>query len=183
MDPNDLQARLQALAAQRANSPTSAPAPVPAPVPQPRYQPPTEIPQEPEPEWPTWVPQQLLSEEVEPPVVDADPFFEQYFTPQADPQTAMYEPFDQLDDLRDDQEEAGQVQITPSANAAYRAKRTALQGLIVSVLVAVGGVLTSLQLDAGVDWKLVAVSVGQAVLTALVSYLHNDNSAAASASE
>ncbi|MER5643957.1 hypothetical protein [Streptosporangium sp. NPDC002524] len=180
MDPNDLQARLQALAAQRANPPASTPAPVPAPVPQPYYPPPVEVAQEPEPEWPTWVPQELLSEEIEPPVAaDADPFFEQYFTPQ----TAMYEPFDQLDDLRDDQEEAGHVKITPSANAAYRAKRTGIQGLIASVLIAIGGVLVSLQTSADIDWKLVGLSVGQAVLTAAITYLHNDNSAAAAASE
>ncbi|MER5644113.1 hypothetical protein [Streptosporangium sp. NPDC002524] len=78
---------------------------------------------------------------------DAAPFFEQYFAPQADPQTATYEPYsepyDQLDDLLDDQEDdAGNVKITPSANTTYRAKRTAFQSLIVSVPVAVGGVLT-----------------------------------------
>ncbi|MGS2646077.1 hypothetical protein [Streptosporangium sp. G12] len=185
MDPNDLQARLQALAAQRTHSPASPPAPAPAPAPQPYYPPPVEIPQEPEPEpeWPTWVSRQLLSEEVEPLVAaDADPFFEQYFTPQADPQTATYEPYiepyDQLDDLLDDQEDAGHVKITPTANAAYRAKRTGLQGLIASVLIAIGGVLVSLQTSADIDWKLVGLSVGQAVLTAVITYLHNDNSSA-----
>ncbi|GAA3537119.1 hypothetical protein GCM10022419_016170 [Nonomuraea rosea] len=116
---------------------------------------------------------------------EPDPFFEQYFV-QATPageQTALVEPYVEPyvfdDDLLEDQEEAAAVKVTNVANAAYRAKRTGIQGLIVSVVIAAGGVLTALQVDAEIDWKLVGISLGQAVLTAVVSFLHNDKSASA----
>jgi hypothetical protein len=71
------------------------------------------------------------------------------------------------------------VKVTNVANAVYRAKRTGLQGLIASVLIALGGVLVSLQTSSDVDWKLVGISVGQAVLTAAITFLHDDKSATA----
>ncbi|WP_043617331.1 hypothetical protein [Nonomuraea candida] len=114
-----------------------------------------------------------------------DAFFEHLFAPAAEDTSAddfdgpsPYFDFD--DHLLDETEETGDVKVNNVANAKYRATRTGYQGLIASVLIAVGGVLTSLQLDAEINWKLIGISVGQAVLTAVVSFLHNDKSAAAS---
>ncbi|SFI81509.1 hypothetical protein SAMN05216275_10564 [Streptosporangium canum] len=104
---------------------------------------------------------------------DPDPY-EHYFVPVG----PIPNQFD--DHLLEDNEEAGDVKITNAANAAYRAKRTGYQGLIASVLVAVGGVLTSLTVGADIDWKLLGLSAGQAVLTAVISFLHNDKSAGTS---
>lgn len=81
------------------------------------------------------------------------------------------------DHLLEETEETGDVKITRSANASYRAKRTWVQGILASVLINVGGVLTALRLDAEIDWKMLAVSVGQAALTGVIAYLHNDKTA------
>lgn len=87
------------------------------------------------------------------------------------------------DHLLEGNEVTGDVKITRSANAAYRAKRTWIQGLLASVLVSVGGALAALQQSAEIDWKLIGVSVGQAILTGVVSYLHNDKTADPAAGE
>ncbi|MFI6319759.1 hypothetical protein ACIBG8_19650 [Nonomuraea sp. NPDC050556] len=85
---------------------------------------------------------------------------------------------EELDDyLLEEIEIADVVESKPKAVAAYRAKRTGYQGLIAAVLIAVGGVFTSLSIGADIDWRLLGLSVGQAVLTAVVSYLHNDKAA------
>ncbi|MEU4726531.1 hypothetical protein AB0G06_43630 [Nonomuraea dietziae] len=110
-----------------------------------------------------------------------DPFYERYFAPVNDITAVQptYQPHPYLfdDHLLEETEEAGDVKITNPANATYRAKRTGYQGLIASVLIAVGGVLTSLTIGAEIDWRLLGLSVGQAILTAVVSYLHNDKTA------
>lgn len=156
MDVTALQASLQALMDQRAQTPAPAAAPPPQPV-------------------------QELPAQAEP-----DPFFEQYFVPAAQPveQTQTFEPVELLDDhLLENHEKAGEVKITDIADALYRAKRTGYQGLIASVLIALGGVLASLQVDAPIDWKLMGVSLGQALLTAAVTFLHNDPSKATTPTE
>ncbi|GII95127.1 hypothetical protein [Sinosporangium siamense] len=63
-------------------------------------------------------------------------------------------------------------------NIAYRAKHTGLQGLLASVLIDIGRALASLQAGAGIHWKLIGFSLGRAFLTALITFLHNDKSAA-----
>ncbi|WP_431911706.1 hypothetical protein [Nonomuraea jabiensis] len=112
---------------------------------------------------------------------EPDPFYERYFAPVDDittPQpTYSPAPYQFDDHLLEETEEAGDVKITNVANAAYRAKRTGYQGLIASVLVAIGGVLTSLTVGSDIDWKLLGLSAGQAVLTAVISFLHNDKTA------
>ncbi|MEU7830375.1 hypothetical protein [Nonomuraea sp. NPDC049129] len=119
-----------------------------------------------------------------PPEPEPDPFFDRYFVPEnrtADLPTYTPEPEDPYgvfdDHLLDETEETKDVAVTNPANAKYRATRTGYQGLIASVLIAVGGVLASLTVGAAIDWRLLGLSVGQAVLTAVVSYLHNDKSA------
>lgn len=57
------------------------------------------------------------------------------------------------------------------ADAVERAWRTFGQGAIVAALVSVGTVLTTLETSP--DWKGVIVSIGQAVVTAIVTYWHN----------
>lgn len=52
-----------------------------------------------------------------------------------------------------------------------RTWRTFGQGAVVAALVSVGAVLTTL--DAQPDWKSVLVACGQAVATAVVTYIHN----------
>lgn len=78
------------------------------------------------------------------------------------------------DDLLEGNEEANVVVANGKATATFRAKRTGVQGLLAAVLIAIGGVFTSLQVDADIDWRLVGLAVGQAVLTAFISFLHND---------
>lgn len=127
---------------------------------------------------------------------EPDPFYDRYFAPAKEPVTDYVtnpgdyttalptyspepeDPYGVFDDhLLEETEETKDVAVTNPANAKYRATRTGVQGLIASVLVAVGGVLASLTVGAEIDWKLLGLSVGQAVLTALVSYFHNDKSA------
>ncbi|MER7208528.1 hypothetical protein ABT340_15765 [Streptosporangium sp. NPDC000239] len=103
-----------------------------------------------------------------------DDFYERYFVPVAQPPDRSNE-FD--DHLLVVNEEAGDVTTTKTANAAYRAKRTGVQGLLATVLVSVGGVLGAIQLDADIDWRVLGLLVAQAVLTAIVSYLHTDKRA------
>ncbi|MGN9782773.1 hypothetical protein ACTMTF_15175 [Nonomuraea sp. ZG12] len=125
----------------------------------------------------------LVSEPL--PEPELDPFFEHYFVPETTHTSdlpayplAPEDPYGVFDDhLLEETEETKDVAVTNPANAAYRAKRTGFQGALVSVLVAVGGVLASLTIGAEIDWRLLGLSVGQAVLTAVISYLHNDKSA------
>ncbi|WP_371784688.1 hypothetical protein [Streptosporangium subroseum] len=188
MDASELQASLQALMDKRAvpAAPVQQlPDAEPAPLPQPED--PREV--------TAWELAPFQLEPVQPPA-DKDPFFEQYFSlaPQPAVETATdattvapalvriedepdYLYFSQpIEQFPPDLFEEEPVKITPTANASTRAKRTAVQGLLVSVLIGIGGVLTALQASADIDWKLLGVSVGQAVLTALVSFLHNDGS-------
>ncbi|GII83304.1 hypothetical protein Ssi03_12940 [Sphaerisporangium siamense] len=94
-----------------------------------------------------------------------------------------YQPYEFDDHLLEENEEAGDVKITNVANAIYRAKRTGFQGLLASVLVSVGTVLAAVQLNAEIDWKLLALALGQAVLTAVISFLHNDKTAESNTAE
>jgi hypothetical protein len=57
------------------------------------------------------------------------------------------------------------------ADAFVRAWRTFGQGAVVAALVSVGTVLMTLGPEP--DWKGVAVACGQAVATAVVTYVHN----------
>jgi hypothetical protein len=92
------------------------------------------------------------------------------------------DPYGVYDDaLLADNEETGDVHMTNSSNAAHRATRTGVQGAIVTILVAIGGVLGTLTVGTDIDWRLLTLSLGQAVLTAIISYLHKDKSAAESA--
>ncbi|MEU9888991.1 hypothetical protein [Sphaerisporangium sp. NPDC051011] len=95
----------------------------------------------------------------------------------------IYDPFEFDDHLIEVNEEAGDVKITNVANAIYRAKRTGIQGVLASVLISVGGVLTALQVDAEINWTLLGLSLSQAALTAIVSFLHNDKTAESQTSE
>lgn len=128
----------------------------------------------------------LVSPTPAPAVEAVDPDYADLYAPPVQ-QTELYEPYVEPyvfdDDLLEETEETGDVKVTNVANSIYRAKRTGLQGLLVSVLLAVGGVLTSLQADADIDWKLIGFSFGQAILTALITFLHNDKSASATSSE
>lgn len=118
------------------------------------------------------------------PAPEPDPY-EHLFRPADDYTAAMpatslnpEDPYGVFDDhLLDHIERTGDVRMTTSSHAAYRAKRTGVQGLIATILVAVGGVLTSLTVGAEIDWKLLGLSLGQAILTAIISYLHKDNAA------
>jgi hypothetical protein len=125
------------------------------------------------------------------PEPEPDPFFEHYFTPKNDYTTALptyphdsedpYGVFD--DDLLNETEETGDVKITNVANALYRAKRTGAQGLIASVLVAVAGAVAAFGFGAEIDWRLLGLTVGQAALTAVITFLHNDKAAETDSAE
>lgn len=108
-----------------------------------------------------------------------DEFYALLYKPEDSAPIPAPEPVD--DHLLDEIEETGHVAATRDATAGYRAKRTGVQGFLAAVLVAVGGALASIQLDGELDWKYIAVAVGQAVLTAVISYLHPDKSAEAKA--
>ncbi|MEO3860113.1 hypothetical protein [Acrocarpospora sp. B8E8] len=152
MDADELAASLQAIMDQRGARQTEAPPPDFPPAPEP-----SPVPVRP---------------------VEPDPFYEQYFAPATTATLPpVYEPIQFDDHLLEETESAGNIMASTSSNAAYRAKRTGYQGLLASALVAVGGVFASLSLDADVDWRLLGLSVGQAVLTAVITFLHNDNSA------
>jgi hypothetical protein len=169
MDVNELARSLQALLNEQAKPPTSQP-----------HQPQDEL---------------LVSapEPISEP--EPDPFFEHYFVPETPP-AADYtaslpayspdpeDPYGVFDDhLLDHTEETGDVKVTNVANATYRAKRTGVQGLLAAVIVAVGGVMAAIPLDIDLDWKMLGLLVGEAVLTAVISFLHNDKTAKANSAE
>jgi hypothetical protein len=124
-----------------------------------------------------------------PPEPQPDPFFERYFVPEVAPVPNDYTtslptyspvPYQFDDHLLEENEVTGDVMASNTSNATYRAKRTGFQGGLAAVLVAVGGVLASLSVNSDIDWKLLGLAAGQAILTAVISYLHKDNSADAS---
>jgi len=61
--------------------------------------------------------------------------------------------------------------VDNKGDALTRAWRTFGQGALVAALVSVGTVLGTLGPDP--DWKGVTVACGQAVATAVVTYIHN----------